>query len=70
MIKTTRRHLDTCACVIEYSWEDDGTPGNVEILNKKTINKCAQHVHFDNGESHLNQIFSEDQERLVSLQNG
>lgn len=69
MIKTTRRHLDTCECIIEYSWDDESDPENIQITKKKTVNKCTSHSHLEKGDAHLDQIFIEDRERLAVLQN-
>jgi hypothetical protein len=70
MIKTTRRRLETCDCIIEYSWDDEVAPDSIVISNPKTINKCVEHSHLANGNEHIDQIFSEDLQRLAALQNG
>jgi len=68
-IQTTRYSPDTCACVIDYTWDDTLTEDNRVHSLKTYINKCPSHISLATDNDRWNAVFEENPRKNKTLQN-
>lgn len=51
----TRWRPDTCNCVLEYEWDNEDNPVNIQYTNKKIIEVCEYHSGVEDFDYILNE---------------
>ena len=67
-IKTTRYSPDTCACVIDYTWDDTTTEDQRVHTLSNYVNKCAAHSSLATDQQRWNAVFEENPRKNLALQ--
>ncbi len=67
-IKTTRWTLDTCECIIEYTWDDSTSESTRTHTLDNYITKCPAHSILATDTDRWNTILSENPRKGGSLQ--
>ena len=66
-IRTTRYSPDTCACILEYEWDDTTTEANRTHTLTTFINRCPAHSSLSDNDR-WNTIFEENPRKNIALE--
>jgi len=70
--QTTRWSPDTCACVIDYTWDNE-VPEDQRIHTLKTISKCSVHNALDDATAYSTVLDENPRKNIagqLTLENG
>lgn len=67
MIKTTTWELDTCRCVVEYTWDDAAPDADRVHTFRRFTRVCSEHAGMNRDAEHYERVLAENQGRNLAF---